>query len=125
MTWFPAVGLFFEGRRVTTSVIELKCNWGSLKNWGTQSRFPTGTTFDNGDGPSDELTSIFLPLKNRADIEIADLRDWLVAMAGKRFSIWGRFAIEHNTYRIDRDFLGATFRFENQDEAVLFKLFWV
>jgi hypothetical protein len=54
----------------------------------------------------------------------SELREWLSENTDMQVGIFARFSWETRKYRIDREYLGVRFAFDDMNVAVLFKLFW-
>lgn len=53
-----------------------------------------------------------------------ELREWLSENTDMRVGMFARFSWVTKKYRIDREYQGVRFMFEDTNVAVLFKLFW-
>jgi hypothetical protein len=115
------------GVDVGVSLIEISCNWRSVKNLRTtkDSVFPCAEALESqGVTICEQPTSVLIPFHERDDINIIEMRDWLMANSRKRFVMFNRFRFETYKYRIDRAYLGVNFRFTQPEDAFLFKLFY-
>jgi hypothetical protein len=55
---------------------------------------------------------------------ISELREWLSENTDMQVGMFARFSWVTQKYRIDREYQGVRFVFEDMNVAVLFKLFW-
>jgi hypothetical protein len=101
-------------------------SWKKLDNWKKPNLRPSFTEL-RAAKPSFEFVekpAVFVTLD---DVVLFDMRDWIhnrVAKHGdencRQYEMYGRFHVR----QFEVDYVGASFRFLDIQDAVLFKMFW-
>lgn len=104
--------------------VEIPCTWRDINAICAGKNPPPLEKIEKSAQPiCDKMESVLIPIHERK-IDIIELRDWLDDQLENRVSIFNRFSYEKRKYRIDVLFLGTNFRFNDVQDACLFKLFW-
>ena len=112
---------------MNTRIKELPCNWRVLRNLGRGPDFvwPAIDTFEAGVDICCKKESILLPLHERKDIDLIELRNWMGLRCRNSYKMFNRFGYTEQNYKIIREYFGVNFRFDAIDDAFYFKLYWV
>jgi len=122
-----------KGVPVGVEIVEIGCNWRSVANLRSsrETLWPGIEILrEQGIPICEKPTSILLPLHVREDIRTVELRDWLDGRAKEKkrergwVKMFNRFNYDEQKFQIKRAYLGVNFRFEESEDAFLFKMFY-
>jgi hypothetical protein len=130
VSWFPAAretgaGLV-RGTDLSVALVEIGCNWRSVEILKKSKDLvsPDASAFATAGPICEKPTSILIRYAELVEIELPEMRDWVIGRARGKFKMFNRFEYENLPWRVHKEFIGVNFRFKDTSDALLFKLFW-
>jgi hypothetical protein len=108
------------------SLVELACNWRSIQNLKKSKdvSWISSEMLIGGASICEKPTSVFIPRTRFIEIDISEMRDWVTEFILYKYKMYNRFRYETRPYRLDREYLGLSVRFESSDDALYYKMYW-
>lgn len=106
---------------VGLATVDVPCNWRRLTCWRRSDKnYPDAGMLQAGVPCVVDHTNVLL---TEID-DVIEVRDWLKGNTRAKFELLGRFSYQAFQFRIERNLIGVNFRFDDADEAFLFKMRW-